>query len=302
MSNQKIDLSSARQVRGNLPLANVQDGDILLKADGSVTVTGNLNIGGFRLTSLGNAVADGDVPNWGQVKQAIRGVLYRRLARAAATGNVNISNPATSTFDGVTLSPGDVLFLPYQTNSAQNGTYVFNGPSAALTRTVDADGNDEIQPGLQVFVSEGATLADSRWNLVTNAPIAVGTTALAFVQESAGGSYSAGDGLQLVGSTFSVQVIFGSGLTVSGAGVGVDYSILLRKADYVMGEVPSGTINGTNTVFTLAAAPVANSEAVYLNGVRQRRGSGLDYTISGNTITFVVAPQAGDSILVDYLK
>jgi len=229
-------------------------------------------------------------------------VLYRRLARAAATGNVNISNPGTSTFDGVTLSPGDVLFLPYQSNAAQNGTYVFNGPSAALTRTVDADGNDEVQPGLQIFVSEGSTLADTRWNLITDGPITVGTTALNFVQESSGGTYSAGDGLQLAGTTFSVQVVPASGLTVSGAGVGVDYSILLRKADYVMGEVPSGTINGTNTVFTLAAAPVANSEAVYLNGVRQRRGAGLDYTISGNTITFVVAPQAGDSILVDYLK
>jgi len=302
MSNQKIDLTNARQVRGTLPLGNVQDGSLLLKADGSVSMTDNFNLAGQRLLNVGNAVADSDAPNWGQVKQAIRGVLYRRVARAAATGNVNISNPGTNTFDGVTLSSGDILFLAYQTNQAQNGLYVFNGSGAALTRAEDADGNDEVKPGLQVFVSEGSTLGNSRWNLITDGPITVDTTPLVFAQETSGGSYSAGDGLILTGSTFSVQVVSGSGLTVSGSGVGVDPAILLQKADFVAGEAPAGTINGSNTVFTLANTPVAGTEQVYLNGVRQRRGAGLDYTISGNTITFVSAPQPGDSILVDYLK
>lgn len=276
MSNQKIDLNNARQVRGTLPLGNLQDGTLLLKADG-------------------------DVPNWGQVKQAIGGVLYRGVARAAATGNVNIGSPG-ATHDGVTLANGDILFLPNQTNQTQNGLYVFNGAAVALSRTLDADENSEVQPGLAVFVSEGTTLGDSRWNLITNGPITLGTTNLIFAQETSGGTYSAGNGLQLASNTFSVQVVAGSGLTVGGAGVGTDPAILLRKADFVVGEAPAGTINGSNTVFVLTNTPVAGSEQVYLNGIRQRRGAGLEYTIAGGTITFVSAPLAGDSILVDYLR
>ncbi len=67
----------------------------------------------------------------------------------------------------------------------------------------------------------------------------------------------------------------------------------------VKNEVPSGTLNGSNTVFTLANTPAPNSESVYLNGVRQKKDSN-DYTISGDTITFTDAPQSTDILLVDY--
>lgn len=63
-------------------------------------------------------------------------------------------------------------------------------------------------------------------------------------------------------------------------------------------ESPSGTINGTNTVFTLASTPVPGSEHVYLNGNLQRLTT--DYTISGKTITFVNPPLVGDTIRVSY--
>lgn len=53
-------------------------------------------------------------------------------------------------------------------------------------------------------------------------------------------------------------------------------------------EVPSGLINDSNVTFTLAHTPTAGSEHVFLNGVLQNITS--DYTISGDTITFVTAP------------
>lgn len=61
------------------------------------------------------------------------------------------------------------------------------------------------------------------------------------------------------------------------------------------GGVPSGTINGTNTVFTLTngGVPLTSDPQqleVYLNGVFQVPG--LGYTLSGTTITYAVAPQA----------
>lgn len=67
---------------------------------------------------------------------------------------------------------------------------------------------------------------------------------------------------------------------------------------FVDGETPSGLVNDSNTVFTLASTPVVGSVKVYHNGVRIKVTE--DYTISGTTITFVIAPATGDNILVDY--
>lgn len=63
-------------------------------------------------------------------------------------------------------------------------------------------------------------------------------------------------------------------------------------------ETPAGLINGVNTVYTLSQEPAAGTVRVYLNGVRQRPGT--DYTVTGQNITFTVAPFSGDSIIVDY--
>lgn len=65
-------------------------------------------------------------------------------------------------------------------------------------------------------------------------------------------------------------------------------------------EYPSGLINGSNKVFTLSYAPESGSLSVYLNGLYQEEGSGNDYVISGSSITFIDAPQAGDLIIVSY--
>jgi len=67
---------------------------------------------------------------------------------------------------------------------------------------------------------------------------------------------------------------------------------------YIVGETPSGSVNGTNKVFTLLHAPLLGKDAVYLNGILQVRGT--DYTISSATITMTNAPFTGDRIRVIY--
>lgn len=64
-------------------------------------------------------------------------------------------------------------------------------------------------------------------------------------------------------------------------------------------EMPTGTINGTNDVFTLANTPATNSLQVFLNGAYQTPG-GEDYTLSGSTITFVNAPLTGSILRAFY--
>lgn len=66
----------------------------------------------------------------------------------------------------------------------------------------------------------------------------------------------------------------------------------------VTGETPAGTIDGTNTTFTLAAAPTGLQ--LLDNGLGL--SAGVDYNLSGNTITFVPAatPQPGDILAASY--
>jgi len=70
--------------------------------------------------------------------------------------------------------------------------------------------------------------------------------------------------------------------------------------NFVDDEVPAGTINGTNTVFTVARLPFRGSLKLYRGGARQRVTE--DYTLSADqkTVTFLIAPQVGEILLVDY--
>lgn len=65
-------------------------------------------------------------------------------------------------------------------------------------------------------------------------------------------------------------------------------------------EVPGGSLDGLNTVFTLAHAPIPDKEQVILNGLELEDGVDNDYILSGATITFNTPPQPGDKILVTY--
>lgn len=67
-------------------------------------------------------------------------------------------------------------------------------------------------------------------------------------------------------------------------------------------EVPTGTIDGTNTAFTLTqAATPAKSLILVLNGlVQNQQTSGGDYALSGTGITFTSAPPTGSTLLAWY--
>jgi len=75
----------------------------------------------------------------------------------------------------------------------------------------------------------------------------------------------------------------------------------LPGVGFVDGETPSGTINGVNNLFTLTQSPnPAASLALFRSGVRLRAVA--DYTISGNSVTFVSGhvPQTGDIVQCYY--
>ena len=74
----------------------------------------------------------------------------------------------------------------------------------------------------------------------------------------------------------------------------------LTSANFVYNEVPSGTVNGSNTVFTLANTPVTGKIVFFQNGPALKLTT--YWSISGNTITFVTAPATGAEIFCNYIK
>lgn len=105
---------------------------------------------------------------------------FKDSVQAATTASINISNPGTDTFDGVTLTAGQRLLVKNQTTASQNGIYVFDTSSTPLVRSDDADDNTEVTSGLLVLCEDGATNASTLFTLSTPDPIVVGTTALTF--------------------------------------------------------------------------------------------------------------------------
>lgn len=71
--------------------------------------------------------------------------------------------------------------------------------------------------------------------------------------------------------------------------------------DFWVDEAPSGTINGSNTVFTLSQLPNDNESVdLFLDGLYQTPGT--EYSVSGTTITMTTAPALGQSLRASYIR
>lgn len=183
------------------------------------------NIGNQRLQAVADPQVATDGVNLQTAQRLVAGITSRKEAvRVASTTNVTVSAPGTA-IDGVTLTTGDRVLLKDQTTGSENGIYDFNGSSSALTRSADADSSTEVKPGTQVFVSEGSVNGNSTWQITTDGPITLGTTALVWSQTGgAGVTYTAGNGLGLTGNSFAVTPLTNGGITVAAGGVSVNAS------------------------------------------------------------------------------
>uniref|UniRef100_UPI0019816B94 phage tail protein n=1 Tax=Pseudomonas viridiflava TaxID=33069 RepID=UPI0019816B94 len=99
----------------------------------------------------------------------------KKSVRAATTGPIVLSG--AQTVDGVPVVAGDSVGVFFRANAAANGICVV--ANGAWSRRSDADLSVEVTPNLLVSVEEGARYADTLWQLTTNAPIVLDTTALA---------------------------------------------------------------------------------------------------------------------------
>jgi hypothetical protein len=100
----------------------------------------------------------------------------KQSVKVATTANIALAG--LQTVDGVALVAGDRVLVKNQAVAKDNGIYL--AAAAVWTRAPDADTNAEVTSALLTSVEQGATLADTRWQLVTDGLIVVGTTALTF--------------------------------------------------------------------------------------------------------------------------
>lgn len=78
---------------------------------------------------------------------------------------------------------------------------------------------------------------------------------------------------------------------------------ILNAIDMVIGESPTGTIDGVNTVFTTALPYESGKLFVYKNGQRLILGQDYTETTPGTgTYTYLFAPLVGDLLRNDYRK
>lgn len=75
----------------------------------------------------------------------------------------------------------------------------------------------------------------------------------------------------------------------------------LTESDFVDNEVPSGDLDGVDVTYTLTQSPSpTTSLKLYKNGNRLDEGASDDYTLSGGTITYAVAPVSDDKLIADF--
>jgi hypothetical protein len=208
-----------------------------------------LDVASQRIQNLADASSATDAVTLQQLQAMVRGLAWKSPgARAASTTNVTLTAPG-ATMDGVTLVSGDRVLLKNQTTGSENGVYVWTGSGATLTRATDVASAAQLSAAT-ILVTEGTTNADKAWTQTADA-ITVGTTALVWAPFGGGGAtYTAGNGLQLSSLAFSVLLDTASGLIVSGTGLKVDGSVLVKKYAVTIGDGSSTSIAVTHNLGT----------------------------------------------------
>jgi hypothetical protein len=172
--------------------------------------------------------------------------------------------------DGYTLVNDDRILVKDEATSANNGIYTWATGGTVLTRATDFDTSAEIVSGDFTFVTGGTTYANTGW--VQTLPVTtVGISPISWTQFSGAGTYTAGTGLTLTGTQFSITntavtaAAYGSATQVGTFTVNAQGQLTLAGNTTVTPAV--GSITGLGTgVATALAVNVGTAGSVLING------------------------------------
>jgi hypothetical protein len=249
--------------------------NIFLKPTG----TGTVDVWGKIISNVATPIASTDATTKQYVDEVAQGLSPKGSVVAASyaalpaytynngTDGVGATITASAngalTLDGVQPTVGSRVLIKNETagNAPVNGVYVVTtnnaGAPFVLTRAVDMNIGAEF-PGSFVFIETGTVQADTGWVCTSDSPITVGTTAIIFTQFSGAGQYTAGTGLTLTGTVFSIS---NTAVTAGAYGNG-DYNATFtvnQQGQLTAAANVAITANAANLTGTTLSATVVNS-------------------------------------------
>jgi len=150
-----------------------------------------------------------DIANKQYVDYALLGISWKAPAKAATTVNITLSGPQT--IDTVSVVAGDTVLVKNQTNAAENGIYTVQ--TGAWTYATGSTTWAQYIGAVIYIVAGGQSTA--AFYTTAQPGGTLGTTAMNWYNLSFSSSYTAGTGLTLVGTQFSIT---NTGVTAASVG------------------------------------------------------------------------------------
>ena len=231
-------------------------------------------------TVLASPASAYDLVNKQYVDYFAAGLSWKTPAIAATTVNL-ASLSGLLTIDTITLAAGDIVLVKDQSTASQNGIYLAS--SGAWSRSPGGDVWSEYV-GAIIFVVEGSQ-AGSAWYCTAQPGGTLGTTAINWSNFSVSATYTAGTGLTLTGTQFSITPVGTAGIYGSASSV----PVITTNASGQVSAVTNTAIAIANTAVSgLGTMSTQNANAVAITGGTIESttvGATTATTVRGTTIT-----------------
>ena len=315
------NITSVGTLSGLSVTANVAAGNLTTTGVLSVTgtgvssIAGNLDMTSNNIINLATPVNSTDAATKQYVDDVAQGLHTHDSCNAATQttlatisgGTVTYNNGTSgvgatltttgsyTTIDGVTLTNGMRILVKDEANTAHNGIYDRTS-STVLTRSDDFNTPTEMAGGDFTFVTAGTLYDNTGW-VMPDAVTTVGTSPVVWIQFSGAGTYTAGTGLTLTGSQFSVNAsqtqitsvgTLGSLAVTANANVGN----LNATTAVVASTLTSNVATGTAPLTVTSTTRVSNLNVAYANvadNINVASGTGNNFLIFANAATGNVA-------------
>jgi hypothetical protein len=230
--------------------------------------------------------ADADVANKAYVDSVAQGLDIKASCLYTTTGNITLSGLATQANGDwpSTLTAGDRILVKNQTNQAQNGIYA--AAASGWTRTADMNNWAEV-PGAFTFIEDGSTLASTGWVTTAGSTGTIGVTNMPWTQFSGAGTYTAGNGLQLISNQFSVK-LNGATLDASASGLKISNTYPGQTSITTLGTIATGTWAATDVAVLHGGTGASDAAGARANLSAAVLGANNDIT-SMSAITGAIA-------------